>query len=342
MNQNSEVATIKEKQLPIKFSITMAAINKMAKKWAKVPDVSTKEGYALSQEARRELTPMRTAITKEMDLQKEAAQLHIKGINTNGNKLVDKIRDIETPIYKARKAQDEKVAKEKREAEEAEERRILAIEAAVEEIQELTEGLLGADLETIERRFTQANTLVITDAVYMEFIEQASQTLDRVKNQLAAAVDSARALVEQQAEIDRKQKILNDAAEVQRKEDDVRQQKMDQQQAEMDRRQKEFDDREAEAMRLEAEGAERDRLKIKLEAAEKQRIIDDQANAAELAARMPQDIMVRTWMDNILAVEPPDVEDIHLCAVLRDAFIALSDINSMVYNNTQSPVDSDD
>ena len=222
MNQTAtEVQTIPEKQALIKFSISVAAINKMAKKWAKVPDVSTKEGYALAQQAKRELTPMRTAITKEMDIQKEAAQIHIKGINLNGNKLVDKVRDIEAPIYNAKKAQDEKVAKEARDKEEAEERRTLEIEGKIEEIQALTENLLGADLEKIEGRLAEANAITISDDIYMEFVEAASLVLSRVKDQLTNAVDTATEQAKQQVVIDAQQKDIENTQRKQKLQESI-------------------------------------------------------------------------------------------------------------------------
>jgi len=56
---------------------------------------------------------------------------------------------------------------------------------------------------------------------------------------------------------------------------------------------------------------------------------------------MPEDVKLRAFMDSLLAVEPPDVEDPHSVAVLRDVMLALSDINKMVYDGTQSPADED-
>jgi len=218
MSQTAEnvVATINKKQVPVKFSATKAAINKMAKKWAKVPDMSTKEGYAQAQQAKRELTPMRTSITKEMNEQKYYAQEHIKDINAKGNELMAMVQKIEKPIYDGKKAQDELVAKKKRDKEEKEERRIAEIESKVDDIQNLTEGLLNSKLETLEGRLTRAKSLVISAEEFMEFVEPASRVLGQVIDQLTNAVTTAKAQVVQQKELDAQQAEIK---ETQRKAD---------------------------------------------------------------------------------------------------------------------------
>ena len=313
MNQSAEVAIIPEKKAPIKLGVTKAALAKLKKQYAKVPDGDTPEGYQAIIEAKRVLVPLRTGVVKEATIQKKAAQDHLNNINKVQNFIVSEIQSIEEPQYAEKKRVDDAAAKKKRDEEEAEERRILAIEDAVESIQELTEGLLNADLETLEKRLNFANKIVITDAVYMEYVNQAAQQLEQVKAQLTNAVTTGKALAEQQAEMDRNQKAQAESALAQKQIDDDRQRLLDNQLAEIERKQKEFDDREAEALRIEnerkadiaqqeQEQAEEARLAIEQEEADKQRIIDEQKNADELKARLPDDVKIRQYIDSVIDI----------------------------------------
>ena len=335
MNQPAEVATIKEKQLPIKLGITNAALTKLEKKYSNIPNAETKDGYAAIVAAKRELTPLRTGVEAERKTQVAAAVEHQKRVNSVANQIKARIVAIETPLYAAKQEVDERAARVKREAEEAEERRILAIESAVKDIQELTSGLLNADLSLLEERLAEANSIVISDAVYQEYVEPAAHHLEQVKAQLTNAVTKAKALAEQQKEIDARQKVLDEASEAQRIANEDAQRLMDNQLAEIERKQKEFDDREAEALRLEVEKAEEERLAIEQEEADKQRILDDKKNADELKARLPEDIKLQDYVKALSAVEPPELTDPMLCAIVRDIFISIADMTKTVYEKTQ-------
>ena len=364
----NDVAT-KNEQPPVKFSKTKAAINKMAAKWKVVPDMTTKEGYAQGQQAKRELTPMRTAIEKEMKEQKKTAQEHIANINDKGNELIVMVKTIEAPIYDAKNIQDELVAKEKREVDEKEERRIADIEDLVEEIQNLTEGLLGANLETLETRLTEANKLTITNDVYMEFVEAASVALAHTKEQLTAAVKSAEALVAQQKELDVQQKEIdkqNQKTSIKEKIHEIKEMPIDAiglpvveveaKLAELDII--EVDDSYGDLKEDAYTAITNTRAKLKSMIAHRedldaqQQNLDDEKAQREadelaeqekeaLAARMPEDIKVRAFMDRLLAVEPPDVEDPHLLAVLRNVYLSLSNIDTMVCEHTQAQINFD-
>ena len=126
------VAIIPDKQITIKLGITKAALAKLKKKYAKVPDGDTPEGYQAIVEAKRELVPLRTGVVKEANIQKKAAQDHLSNINKVQNFIVSEIQSIEAPQYAEKKRVDDALEKKKLEQEKAEEHRILAIEDAVE------------------------------------------------------------------------------------------------------------------------------------------------------------------------------------------------------------------
>lgn len=378
---------------PVKFSKTKAHIKKQAVKYKNIPDMSTKEGYEWGKDAKRVLTKERVIITKEMGIQKEAAQKHIKDINSKGGELVKMYQDIEAPIYAAKKAQDDKVAKEKADALVKEQNRIDDIQELVADIDGLTAGLLNADVATIQERLDAANKIVITDDVYMEFVEAASVALAQTKEQLTAGVETAKNIAAQQEEINKRQleqdqrdavaKIAEKIAEIQMIpvelmdattiemgnevsrldlldplefgdlsdkaiatiEDAIRKltsmieskEKIEAQEKSLREQQEKIDNDAAEAKRLQEVEAKRiqDAANEKAKAEELAERI--RLKHEELAARMPEDMKLRGYMDSLLAIDPPEVEDEHSVAVLRDMLTGLSDINKMVYDSTQSP-----
>ena len=350
---NTTIATTPDNQTPIKLGITSAALKKLENKYKTVPDATTKEGYQAIVSAKRVLTPLRTGVEAERKLQVAAAVDHQRRVNSVANQIKSRIIAIEQPLYDAKQAVDERAAREKREAEEREQVRIDVIEEKVAGIYESVEGLLGASLDIIQARFAQVNDTDITDAEYQEFVEPAIIALNQVKSQLTSAVNTAKQLADQQAEIDARQKLLddaererikadaerqkaiNEAAQAQLEIDNERQRKMDKQQAEIDRQKKEQAQLKYEADLLEEEKAEEERLAIEQEKADKQRIIDDKANAKELKARLPEDIKLQDYIGALQAVKPPELNDPMLCAILREIFISFSDMAKTVFDKTQ-------
>ena len=332
----------------VKLGITAASIKKLAIKYPSnsVPDVSTKDGMLACKSALREISSVRINLEKKRKELVSGAINWQKKVNGMANEFKGDIAPIETPYREAKNVEEERVANEKKEAEEAEERRLLTIESKVEEIQELTSGLLNADLSVLEDRLSIANDVVIDDSVFMEFVEPATMALNQVKAQLTNAVNTAKQLAAQQAEIDERQKVLDNSEREQLKADAERHRIMNERQAEMDRQQKEMDEREAEAVRLEAERkadierqeaekAEETRLSIEQEEADKQRIIDDKKTAKELKKRLPEDRKLQDYVVELSAVTPPDLNDPMLCSILREIFISLSDMKKTVFEKTQ-------
>lgn len=188
----------------IKLGVTKAALAKLVKKYPadKVPDASTKEGYAAIQDMKRETTPIRTKTEKEADIQNAEARAHIKNINAVKNHIIETVKAIEAPWLAEKKRRDDEVARLKLEAEQAEDRRIAEIESKVDDILQLTEGLLGASVKTLEERLAAAKHMTVTQEEYMEFVETASLHLGQAITQLENAVTSAKDLAAQQKEID--------------------------------------------------------------------------------------------------------------------------------------------
>ena len=215
---NTNVPAVPDPKAPIKLGITNAALTKLEKKYKKTPDATTKEGYQAIKDAKKELTPLRTGVEKERIIQVAAAVEHQRKVNTVAAQITARIKAIEEPLYAARKKVDDEAARKKAEEEAAEELRIEKIEEKIGDIQAMAEGLLGASLDDLVKVQAEVNAIVLTDDVYMEFIEPAAKVLVQVKKQLEAAIANAKVLAEGQA----KQKEQQELLDKQKRENDLK------------------------------------------------------------------------------------------------------------------------
>lgn len=304
----------KKKTELINLGTTKAALTKIKKKYAVVPDMTTKEGQAAFKSMNAECTPIRTGADREAKIQKEAAQTHIKAINSVLNVIVDTMKEVEAPWREAKKAVDDAEAKRKQEEQDKIDARTAEIEGKIGTIQSMTEGLLGAKVEVLQARLDMANKLVIDEAGYDEHVDAANIVLKSAITQLESAVAQAKQLEEgqkalkaQQEEMARNQQAIDDA-------NAEKQQKLDDQQAEIDKQNQERLDREEE---------------------ERQNNLNKQREQ-ELKARLPEDKKMRAYANALGEVEVPEVKDPQMVALLRDTLCSVSDIIKMVNESTQS------
>ena len=153
----------------VEYGVTDAALATLKDKYAVVPDAATKEGYAEIKAGLKELTPLRTDVEKKRKELKADALEYGRKVDGEAKRITGVILELETPFKEAKKLQDEKEERIKQEALEKERARIAAIEQKVTGIKNLTEGLLGAELSTLEGRLEQANETEITNVIFEDF-----------------------------------------------------------------------------------------------------------------------------------------------------------------------------
>lgn len=300
--------------LPVKLGVSKAAIGKLKKKFKDVPDVTTKDGYADCKSAISELRPLRTGVEKERKKLVAGAVEWQKKVNAQAKELTEAIAEIEQPFVDAKKAQDEKVEREKREAAEKEEKRIADIEAKIAAFQTIPGEMLGADTDTMKAKLAELEEMKITVDEFMEFVEPASLVLGQVKAQLTTAIAGQEALEAQQALLKEQQEALAE-----------QQAKIDAQAAEL----KEKEEAQAEA-EAEKNAEEQRRQREKEEQEERER------KQAELDARLPEDRKLQAYVDKLIAVEKPDIKNPYLVQILDDVNTSLQEIQHSVYAMTQS------
>ena len=81
MTTTKEIAKPATGIKPVKYSTSKAALTKFKKKYAKVPDATTPEGYQAILDFKKVAVPLRTGIEKERVIQAAAANAHLKIVN---------------------------------------------------------------------------------------------------------------------------------------------------------------------------------------------------------------------------------------------------------------------
>lgn len=320
----TDLQTIPAAGTPIVLGITKQALGKLKKKYAVVPDMNTKEGLAEFKKMNAECTPIRTGCDAEAKIQKDAAQKHIKSINSVLNVIVETMKKIERPWREAKKTVENAEAKRKQDLQDKEDARTAEIESKIETIQSLTEGLLGADAEAIQARLDTADKIIIDEAGYDLHIDAAITVMAQSVSQLKVALSSAKVLEEGQAALKAQQEEM---AEAQRKTEEANAESQRQIEEQQAAAQKKIDDQQKVIDDQVAAQAEIDRqAKLANEAKERE---------AELKARLPEDVKMRKYAVSLLEVAPPDVESPEMVVLLRDICLALADIKGAVMSGTQ-------
>jgi len=348
--------------VPVKYGVSKAALTKFKKKYAKVPDATTPEGYQAILDFKKVAVPLRTGIERERVIQAAAANAHLKEVNGQARKLREGIEAVEALWYAARKAVDDAEAKRKQEEQDRIDAREAEIESKIGTMQTMTEGLLGASVETLQARLDMANNIIIDEKGYDEHVEAANSVLKTTISQLESAVVQAKQLEESQLEL----KTQQEANDKQKRENDLKASVQRIQMIPVDLIGEPVASINAAIEKLEgidssvygdlSEEAEAAIVgsKGKLKAmAEQQGTLDaqneekaererqeqlelDQAKRAdELKARLPEDIQLRGFALALTEVPLPNITDPQLLALLRDAIVAVSDIVTTINENTQ-------
>ncbi len=264
----------------VEYGITDAALQELKSKFSLVPDSSTEKGYADIKSALKIISPYRTGIEAKRKELKADSLARGRLIDAEAKRITTAILDIESPFKLAKQKRDDelKAIEQARLDEEAE--HIAAIEQKVSDINDLVEGLLGADLKTLQSRLNTANEIVINNVEFEDQIETAKESMLNVKDTLEKAIADREIFEKQQAEYEAQQKLMVE----QQAELDAKQAIIDKQEAA--HRQKERDEQIAkEAEERATKAAELKAQQERDEAAKREQDLKDQAERAEREAK---------------------------------------------------------
>ena len=186
----------------VDLGITDASLAILKDTYKNIPDPNTPEGYDALKVGLSVLVPLRTGVEKKRKLLKADSLEYGRKIDTEAGRVTAELLSIEQPMRDAKSVIDD--AEKLREQEEAdkEAQRIADIEAKVEEIKGLTDGLLGADVHVLQARADVADNIVI-DESYGEFEEAAKAMWTSARQAISKAIGDRQKYDLEQAELEK-------------------------------------------------------------------------------------------------------------------------------------------
>ncbi|WP_311064069.1 hypothetical protein [Halomonas sp. DWK9] len=192
----------------IELDAVEQALAGLREKYGTVPDVRTKDGYALCKTGIRELTSYRTSTEK---LRKSITQPHrdfVDRVNAYGKELTEKLRMIEQPLKDAKQHEDERAEREKQQ-------RIAKLRERIQvEILSYKDTAVGLDSNALAELHDDAVN-INTDG-YFDVTKEAedakAEVLQHISDMHAHALEKER-LATEQAEVEAERRRLREENE---------------------------------------------------------------------------------------------------------------------------------
>lgn len=192
----------------IELDAVEQALAGLREKYGTVPDVRTKDGYALCKTGIRELTSYRTSTEK---LRKSITQPHrdfVNRVNAYGKELTEKLRTIEQPLQDAKRHEDERAEREKQQ-------RIAKLRERIQvEILSYKDTAVGLDSNALAELHDDAVN-INTDgyfAVAKEAEDAKAEVLQHISEMHGRALEKER-LAAEQAEVEAERRRLREENE---------------------------------------------------------------------------------------------------------------------------------
>ncbi len=276
------------------YSATTAALAELRTRYASPFDVATSKGMALAKEARAVVRGYRVALDKLRVELKAPALERTRLIDAEAKRITAELLNIEEPIDRQIKAEEQRKEEEKAAKAKAEAERVATIQARINAIRNRANAVANKSAAEIRAALEQTHALDIAPLDFAEFLPDAikalDETLDTLKNLLIERVafeeEQARLQAEREAEAARLQAEREELEQL-RAEEKARRDAEAAQRAEQARIAAEA--RRIEEARLRAEREEIDRQRAEL--AEQQRQIEEaerQRQAAPAPAPAPE------------------------------------------------------
>lgn len=192
----------------VKLDAVEQALAGLREQYGTVPNVQTKEGYALCKKGIKELTTYRTSTEK---LRKEITKPHrdfIERVNGYGKDLVEKLQAIEQPLKDAKQHEDERAEREKQQ-------RIAKLRERINveiwSFLDTAEGLDSTGLAELHDAAVNIDTDGYFD-VTSEAEDAKAEVLKRISEQHGQTLEKER-LAAEQAEVEAERRRLREEDE---------------------------------------------------------------------------------------------------------------------------------
>jgi len=326
--------TDKETQI-IEYGITDAALADLKDR---LTGIDATENYDLAKTSLKECQQLRKKLTDAHKEKKSDALAFGRRLDTEKNRIMGKIKEVEDPIKETKDAVDQ-------EAERKETARIEDFKARIDDIRSLGSELSGMSVADLEAQFTRLSEIDINES-FEEYLRLAKSEYAVSNTNLNNAINTAKAVVAEAERLEKQRKeqeTENARLEVIRKEQEETSRKLHEKQDEINRRQREEQEaiarkQEQEQARIDDERRELEQRQAK-EKAEKERIAREQAKseerdraekeAAKKAARLQPDTeKLSTLVDLIEATEMPDVKSDEAQLIIAETRESLTTVAS--------------
>lgn len=194
----------------VEYGITDAALAELKSKFSLVPDPSTKEGYAEIKASLKVVQPyLKKLEDKRVELKADSLARG-RLIDSEAKRIKGILLEIRDQLKLAKQSRDDELEAIKQAELDKQAAHISAIEQKVADINSLVEGLLGADLKTLQSRLKTANETVINNVEFEDQIDLAKESMLNVKDALEKAIAEREVFEAQQAEQAEKQRLMNE------------------------------------------------------------------------------------------------------------------------------------
>lgn len=193
------------------YSQTEAALAELRMMYMRDFDVSTNLGLADARKAVSVIRGYRTALEKKRVELKGPALARCRDIDSEAKRITKELLNIEEPIKKVIKEEEDRKEREKMEIERLESLRISEIRSKINQINYKLMTAISLDSASISLLIGELELLDISDSEYQEFVDEAIEvrnhvifTLSRTYNdRVADEINQARVKAENEAEAER-------------------------------------------------------------------------------------------------------------------------------------------
>lgn len=204
--ESAESLVADEQALQIaEYKPTAAALKKLAETYGGlVFEVTTTKGMNEAKAARKEVRGYRTALENKRKAIKAPALQRCRDIDSEAKTITAALRQLEDPIDKQIKAEEQRKEREKEESERKERERVAKIRADIDFIKLSPGNLIGESAATLQAAAQDLRMEPIGEDRFAEFTQEALGAKQQAMQQLGSMIDAAKAQ-EELAEMKRQQ-----------------------------------------------------------------------------------------------------------------------------------------
>lgn len=322
---NTDLTIAERVSQALSLEYTEAELKAMANKYADVTEIKDDTDYQLVKRGGIVLGKTRVSIEEAGKAARDDANKFRTAVIAEERRLTGIIQPEEVRLKAMRKDVDDAAIQKAAEVLRIEQNRVADITDRIQTIQSQTDGLFGSDSMAIQRRLDAVNSIVINEALFSEYLDQADKIKSGAVIVLEKALSERKAFEEQRAETERIAKVQAE-----------RQAKLDKQ-AEEQRKQEE---KNLAAERAEADKVRKERDRLELEAREHEHAeqvkAEQEAEAVRKETLRPEKARLVDWAKKLRFIDGIELHDETLIQIQRSAIEKLTGLSTNVIDAVEN------